>query len=180
MPDLCSLLDPGGWWCQSLPIWGGWKDQLYGWIAFTLLPAILLWATARILAWRHEQDLRARELLSSGAPLLLAGKAPDTGLSAPCLVYGSVALSHAAVRSLPVVFRQLIGGRVPVLEAMVTRARREAVLRLREAAREVDAEVVANVRFETHRLRGVPLFFGGTLMAIEVVAFGTALRRVSG
>ncbi|RMD90772.1 MAG: hypothetical protein D6807_01130, partial [Alphaproteobacteria bacterium] len=90
---------------------------------------------------------------------------------------GSVALSHAAIRSLPVVFRQIFGGRIPVLEAMVQRARREALLRLRKAAQEAGAEVVVNVRFETHRLRGVPVFFGGALMAIEVVAFGTGLRR---
>ena len=179
MPELCALLDPGGWWCRSLPIWGGWKNELYGWLVFTFLPGVLLWATARVLAWRHEQELLRRERTGGDLPLLLAGAAPDAGLTAPCLVCGSVALSHAAVRSLPVVFRQLIGGRVPVLEAMVRRARREAILRLREAAREVDAEVVANVRFEAHRLRGVPLFFGGALMAIEVVAFGTALRRLS-
>ncbi len=180
MPDLCALLDPGGLWCRHIPIWGGWRYELHGWLVFTLLPGTLLWGLARILAWRHERDLRTRERLGGDLPLLLTGEAPDAQLSEPRLVCGSVALSHAAVRSLPVVFRRLVGGRVPVLEAMAARARREAVLRLREAAREIGAEVVANVRFETHRLRGVPLFFGGTLMAIEVVAFGTALRRGSG
>ena len=63
----------------------------------------------------------------------------------------------------------LFGGRVTPFESMLDRARREAVLRMKDKAKTNNARYVFNVKFETTRV------LVGQRGAMEVMAYGTAL-----
>ncbi|MEM1369851.1 MAG: heavy metal-binding domain-containing protein [Cyanobacteria bacterium P01_H01_bin.15] len=56
---------------------------------------------------------------------------------------------------------------------MVDRGRREALLRMKAEAMEWGASQIVNVRFETSNIGGQT---GGGLAAVEIMAYGTAIR----
>jgi uncharacterized protein YbjQ (UPF0145 family) len=69
--------------------------------------------------------------------------------------------------------QSLIGGRLKSYESLLDRARREAVLRMKQQARDQGANLIINVKFQTFSIPGNrPNSFG----AVELLAYGTALR----
>ena len=62
----------------------------------------------------------------------------------------------------------IFGGRIRSYEPLLDRGRREAVLRLKQEAKQQGASMVFNVKYETSRI-------GGRVTTIEVMAYGTAL-----
>ena len=70
--------------------------------------------------------------------------------------------------------RMLAGGSLTSYESLVDRARREAVLRMKDQARRAGADSVFDVRLETASIsKGEREAVG----SVEVLAYGTALRR---
>lgn len=67
----------------------------------------------------------------------------------------------------------LIGGEISTYESLLDRARREAMLRMEEAALAWGANQVVNVRIQTAELSANS---GQGVVAVEVIAYGTALR----
>jgi uncharacterized protein YbjQ (UPF0145 family) len=88
------------------------------------------------------------------------------------MVCGSVVISVDFFKVLLAGLRNLVGGRIGAFESLIDRARREAVLRLQANARELNADAVFNLRFETSRISG-DLRRG--IGSMEVLAYGTAL-----
>jgi uncharacterized protein YbjQ (UPF0145 family) len=78
------------------------------------------------------------------------------------LVSGSVVISIDYFKRLLAILRNIFGGRVVAYETLLDRARREAVLRLKEEARRHGAQLVINLR-------------RGQIGSIEVIAYGTAV-----
>jgi uncharacterized protein YbjQ (UPF0145 family) len=70
--------------------------------------------------------------------------------------------------------RAIFGGRIKTYEPLLDRARREAVLRMKEEAREHGFDAVINVRIQTSRLANARGNGEGTA-GVEVLAFGTGL-----
>jgi uncharacterized protein YbjQ (UPF0145 family) len=91
---------------------------------------------------------------------------------ATTLVGGSVVISVDFFKVFVAGLRSLIGGRLTSYEGLADRARREAVLRMKQEARAKGATMIMNVTFET-----VPMYKGqrGTVQSIEAFAYGTAL-----
>ncbi len=88
------------------------------------------------------------------------------------LVAGSVVVSVDYFKRTVANLRNLIGGRVTSYETLVDRARREAILRMKEQARNLNAELVFNIKLETasiHKGRK------DSIGSVEVLAYGTAL-----
>ena len=75
---------------------------------------------------------------------------------------------HGAVVFTNGVFDLLHPGHVEVLD----RARREAVLRMKEEARGLGARMIVNVKFQTFSIPGRK---PGSLVGVEMLAYGTAL-----
>ena len=73
--------------------------------------------------------------------------------------------------------RNIFGGRVGAYESLLDRARREAVLRMQQEARQLGAETIYNVKYETSRI-GENAAKG--LGSVEVLAYGTALMTNAG
>ncbi|TVR42934.1 MAG: hypothetical protein EA402_10805 [Planctomycetota bacterium] len=66
----------------------------------------------------------------------------------------------------------MVGGEVRTYTQLVERCRREALLRLKQEARDAGYDLVVNLRLDTSTIGGK------SNVMIEVLATGTALRRV--
>jgi len=88
------------------------------------------------------------------------------------LVTGSVVVSVDFFKVFVANLRSLIGGRLTAYESLIDRARREAVLRMKQEAQALGATMVVNVKFEA-----VPLYKGqqNAIQSVEAMAYGTAL-----
>ena len=99
---------------------------------------------------------------------------PDRPVARSCLVTGSAVVSTDYFKRLLANLRNLFGGRVGAYETLVDRARREALLRMKEQARRRGACMVLNLRLETAAV-GRSANKKGGLGSVEAVAYGTAL-----
>ena len=84
------------------------------------------------------------------------------------LVIGSVVIASDYFKVFLASLANFFGGSVVSYETLLDRGRREAVLRMKQQAKDLDAELVFNVKFET-------MTVGGRAPSIEVLAYGTAL-----
>jgi uncharacterized protein YbjQ (UPF0145 family) len=122
---------------------------------------------------KHYDSIAARErallhLPTTSAESLLTATPPLVRVE---LALGSVVISVDYFKRIAAALRSLVGGRVQSYETLVDRARREAVLRLKESC--PGADQIINLRIETSTVSG-----GGSRRAIgsvEVLAYGTAL-----
>lgn len=88
------------------------------------------------------------------------------------LVQGNVVISSDYFKMVVAGLRKLIGGRLKSYESLLDRGRREAILRMKQAAAEQGATHVVNVRLETSSIsQGRENAIG----SIEVLAYGSAL-----
>ena len=86
------------------------------------------------------------------------------------LVTGSVVISVDYFKRFVAGIRGIFGGNIREYETLVDRARREAVLRLKESCR--DATQVINLRIETSSIyKGE----GNQVGSVEVLAYATAI-----
>lgn len=121
----------------------------------------------------HYKSIIRREKQLSVLPAV-AAKTPAT-LSKPCdshLVTGSVVISIDYFKRFISVLRNLVGGRVTSYESLIDRARREAVLRMKEQARDMGANLILNAKFET---ASIYQGRGQQIGSVEVLAYGTAM-----
>ncbi len=88
------------------------------------------------------------------------------------LVTGSVVISVDYFKRILAGLRAIVGGRMQSYETLLDRARREAVLRMKEQVR--SADMILNLRIETSSIsKGRRQKSVGT---IEALAYGTAIR----
>lgn len=88
------------------------------------------------------------------------------------LVSGSVVVSVDYFKRFVAGLRMIIGGRLVSYESLLDRARREAILRMKQEAEALGADQIFNVKFETASIsKGAAKSIG----SVEVLAYGTAL-----
>ncbi|MCD4688929.1 MAG: YbjQ family protein [Desulfuromonadaceae bacterium] len=90
------------------------------------------------------------------------------------LVQGSAVISIDYFKRLLAVLRNIFGGRVKAYESLVDRARREAILRLKEQALAQGADMVVNLRLETSAI-GNSANRKKQVGSVEAIAYGTAV-----
>ena len=95
--------------------------------------------------------------------------------SSSTLVTGSIVISLDYFKRVIAGLRGLVGGRIKTYEPLLERARREALLRMIESARQQGYDAVINVRLETSRLANARGDGNGTA-GVEMLAFGTAVK----
>lgn len=127
----------------------------------------------RIGEKRHYRSIHAREK-SLADVLLFAAKRPPPDVMAvdTVLVSGSAVISSDYFKWFIAGLRKLFGGRFRVYEILLDRARREAVLRLKQQVRDHGGNMVFNIKFESFN---VTMGARGGIAAVEVLAYGTAL-----
>lgn len=102
--------------------------------------------------------------------MLLDVKHPPPGIQAggATLVMGEVVIAADYFKTFAAGIRNLIGGEVRTYQTLLTRARREAKLRMIDEAQALGSELVINVRFEWSTV-------GPRLPSAEIFCYGTAI-----
>jgi len=121
---------------------------------------------------RHYRSIEEREACFRGQPAL-STKQSNTRASVHSaeLAIGSVVVSVDYFKRFLSRFRMIFGGEIRSYSSLIDRARREAVLRMKES--QPDADAYMNTRLETSTISSTSGNEG--LGTIEVLAYGTAI-----
>lgn len=110
--------------------------------------------------------------------IVVAIKRPPSTFQDQQLVKGSVVVSSDKFRRFLAKFRHFFGGNVRSYETLLDRARREAILRMKEEAAQLGANAILNVKLETVSLDDIHNARSRVSGTVEVLAYGTAGRIV--
>lgn len=140
---------------------------------------ILGYAVGSMNENKHYKSIQEREKKTLNLPVVNMKKVeavlqPGKQIKSAELVIGSVVVSIDYFKMVAASLRNLVGGNVRSYESLVDRGRREAILRMKEAAGSPD--IIMNVRVETSTIGKDPN--RGTVGSVEVLAYGTAVKYV--
>ena len=155
---------------------------MVGIIIYIVLPLVFLaafWIVGSVNERRHLKSLSERELKLRGV-LLTTLKHPCGKVTAgrpPQLVCGDAVVASDGFKSWLFGLQNLIGGESKTFGRLFDRARREATLRLQEAALELGYNAVCNIRYGETDIGGNTSAGGkkSNPMAVCLVS-GTAYR----
>ncbi|VAW94093.1 hypothetical protein MNBD_GAMMA23-2165 [hydrothermal vent metagenome] len=145
---------------------------MYDLILFITLLA-LGYGFGRYAETKHYKSIRKRERALNSLPAI-ASRVPPPGRPdlQSQLVTGSVVISVDYFKRFLASLRNIFGGRISAYESLLDRARREAILRMKEEAKFLKAEFVFNIKMET---ASIHKGHGNSIGSVEVLAYGTAL-----
>ena len=143
-------------------------------IFFTLM--ILGYFFGRLAERRHYRSILEREQETLNMPVMtMKSVPPQIRQCNVLLVTGSVVVSIDFFKKFVAGLRALVGGRMKSYESLLDRARREAILRMKESALANNARVIVNVRIETASISKSSGSKAG-VGSVEVLAYGTAIK----
>lgn len=147
------------------------------------LPAAVLfvgWLAGHLSETKHERSLAAREeALKDIETTDLRNPPGFAGAEGPCsLVSGEAVVASDTFKTWVFGLKNIVGGESKTFTRLFDRARREALLRMKERARELGCDAVCNVRFDSADIGGnaAGAKKKGSNMAVALVS-GTAWRR---
>ena len=139
-------------------------------IAIALL--VICYFTARTREKRHYKSIREREVKLYKQPHINFSK--NVNISQPVknaqLVSASVVIGCDYFKVFLASLRNIFGGNVSAYESVLDRGRREAILRIRESAYRMRADLVMNIKIETVMLSEQ------TMSQVCITAYGTAVE----
>ena len=144
-------------------------------LGFPLFLLLLTYFIGRHLESNHYKSIREREAATKDMVAINFPRFPfDVEIERAGMVMGSVVVSHDHFKRFLAQLRIIVGGRIKSYEPLLDRARREAVLRMKEQALARGHNTVVNIRLETSRLANSRRGGKGTA-GVEMLAYGTAL-----
>mgnify|MGYP001154514040 CR=1 FL=1 len=144
-------------------------------LGFFLTLLVVGYAAGSFSERRHYRSIDEREKqLIKLAVITAEGRFDSTRVNDAFLVNGSVVISTDYFKRLLAVLRNIFGGRVKAYESLVDRARREAILRMKEQAHARGAQMVVNLRLETATI-GRSANKKKQVGSVEAMAYGTAV-----
>lgn len=147
---------------------------MYDLLVFLIL-LILGYAFGQLAERRHYRSIIEREGQTLSIPVMTLKTVPEQLTQCKThLVSGSVVISIDFFKKFVAGLRGLMGGRLKSYESLLDRARREAILRMKESAIEDGAKVIINVRIETASINKNSSR-RQAVGSVEVVAYGTAI-----
>lgn len=96
-----------------------------------------------------------------------------SNIASATMVTGSVVLSEDYFKNFLASLKGFFGGHITAYESLVDRARREAVLRMKEQM--PFADMIVNTRIETSTIGGDSLDQKKPTVSIEAISYGTAI-----
>lgn len=124
---------------------------------------------------KHYRSIRRREEELRGLMVFkLKNIPPEMTPCQTCLVMGSVVIGMDYFKTFLAMLSNFLGGRIHSYETLVDRARREAVLRMKEDARRHGAKYVMNVKFNTANIMSGNRENKGS-GCVEIIVYGTAI-----
>jgi len=147
------------------------------------LPIFLIllgWIAGRTAEHRHLRSLERRERELSYMVVTDIKTFPALGdpQKYATLVTGEAVIATDYLKSFLAGLRKLVGGELGSYQSLMTRARREAVLRMLEAARRHGYNAVCNLRLNSADIGGMAGRKGVAM--VEVFATGTAYHAATG
>ncbi len=146
-------------------------------LSYIITPVMLLgaWISGGILERRHLKNLRLLESGSRGVLAITIEDLPADWHVESCeLVMGNVVISQDYFKRFAASIKGIFGGNIRVLEPLLERARREALIRMKGVAHARGYDTIINVRIETATLASARRDGKGTA-GVEILAFGTAI-----
>lgn len=138
-------------------------------LAITIGLIVLGYFVGRVLENRHLAELDRREAATASIVVVDVKTLPAAMEAANgSLVMGEVVIASDYFKTFAASLRNIVGGEVKSYQTMLSRARREARLRMVEQARALGSELVVNVRFEWSAV-------GPQLPSAEIFCYGTAI-----
>lgn len=140
---------------------------------FPVLLFFFGWFVGSLIEKRHYKSIHAREQNFLHLPAVPT-RSPDASrvIAESRMVMGTVVISNDPFKKFLAQLRMIFGGRLRSYESLLDRARREAILRMKESFPQADA--ILNLRLETSTIASKK---GKQAMGtVEVVASGTAIR----
>lgn len=144
-------------------------------IIFTLSFAF---SCGTVIEAAHYRDIKKREMnLIKLAAVTFKSAEREEDIESARLVMGSVVISLDYFKRFLAGLRAIFGGRIAAYETLFDRGRREAVLRMKDAARALGADIIVNTRFQTSTIGSIT----GTkkeskIGCFEVLVYGTAIN----
>ena len=149
-------------------------------LGFPLFFLLLCYFIGKHLESNHYKSIREREAATKDMVAINFPRFPfDVEIERAGMVMGSVVVSHDHFKRFLAQLRIIVGGRIKSYEPLLDRARREAVLRMKEQALARGHNTVVNIRLETSRLANSRRGGKGTA-GVEMLAYGTALTTRKG
>jgi uncharacterized protein YbjQ (UPF0145 family) len=140
-----------------------------------ILPVFLIilgFATGKYIEKNHLRRLAQKETALCGIGICNLRNFPvELRFQKSFLVTGSVVIATDYFKVFAARLRTLFGGEMKTYRSLMERARREAVIRMLEAAEKGGANSIWNVRFETVTIHGKKRAGG-----VEMLAYGTAVK----
>jgi uncharacterized protein YbjQ (UPF0145 family) len=145
---------------------------MYDLITFLIL-ILVGYIVGTLAEKRHYRSIQKREneFLHLPAVSMKGVEYSDEKVKSAKLVYGSAVISVDYFKRLLAGLRNIFGGTVKSYESLIDRARREAMLRMKEMAQ--GATVIVNVRIETATVGKKAN--KKSIGCLEAIAYGTAL-----
>ena len=144
-------------------------------LLFLFLLALGFFA-GRFLEQGHYRSIRKREKALAKVLVFAIRFPPNMVERQDCrLVSGTVVISSDYFKQFIAGLRNLVGGRFRSYETLLDRARREAILRMKEDARRAGYYLIVNVKLENTSIGRQ-----GATPAFELFAYGTALKPSQG
>ena len=147
-------------------------------LSFPFFLLLLAYFIGSHLESNHYKSIREREAATKDMVAINFPRFPFDVERAD-MVMGSVVVSHDHFKRFLAQLRIIVGGRIKSYEPLLDRARREAVLRMKEQALAHGHNTVVNIRLETSRLANSRRGGKGTA-GVEMLAYGTALTTRKG
>lgn len=141
--------------------------ELYVILAFLVLG----FTFGTILERLHYRSIKRREFGFLTLPTMTFRQVPDEAhVVRSELAMGSVVISVDYFKRFAANLKKLFGGEIHSYSSLLDRARREALLRLKEKC--ADADMLLNLRFETSTISSGN---NSNIGSVEVLAYATAL-----
>ncbi len=141
-------------------------------LSLFLILLIVGYISGTVLEKRHYKKIREKEELFKTLPTIALKKPLNmTNIKSSRLVSGNVVISIDYFKKFLAYLINFFGGNISSYETLLDRARREAILRLKEDAK--DASEIINIKIETSSITKNTKSVG----AVEVLAYGTAIYR---
>jgi len=151
-------------------------------LVLLVTPVMLLgaWISGGVLERRHLKSLLLLESGSSGVlAITIEDLPPDWHVESCELVMGNVVISQDYFKRVAASIKSIFGGNIGVLEPLLERARREALIRMKGVAHARGYDTIINIRIETATLASSRGNGKGTT-GVEILAFGTAISLSNG
>lgn len=139
-----------------------------------LLMLIVTYVTGSVIEKSHMKKIKQREIALIRQPVVSFGT-KNYNINRPVkkiqLVHGEAVIAGDYFKNFVANIKNIFGGRLTSFESIMDRARREAILRMKEQAK--GANIIINVRIESTMMNHVNM--KNSVPKCAVFAYGTAI-----